>query len=70
MMLVDTLRLPERLRSTVTFRRRAATPRPTVPWARRRRELLGRCVLGAVMLASHVALRVDDALQRGRGTGR
>jgi hypothetical protein len=66
-MLVHTLRLPDRSRPHVGFAARAAAARrPAVAWSQRRRELVGRCVLGAVMLASRVAMRIDDAFAGGR----
>ena len=64
-MLVHTLRLPDQSRPSMTVDARAAAKRrPAVAWSQRRRELVGRCVLGVVTLASRVALRVDDALTR------
>jgi len=66
-MLVHTLRLPDRSRPSVTFATRADAKRPAaVAWSLRRRELVGRCLLGAVALASRVAMRVDDVFTHGR----
>ncbi len=62
-MLVHTLRLPDQSRPKVPVddARARAKRRPAVTWSLRRRELVGRCVLGVVTLASRVAMRVDDA---------
>jgi hypothetical protein len=62
MSVVHTLRLPRPSGQSVRLARRSAERRPAVAWSLRRRELVGRCVLGAVMLAARAATRVDEAL--------